>query len=54
MQLIEIRYWKAVHFNDGRVITPDDKLWLSGGQIKMLLDLQVEPMKRKGHYKVIE
>ena len=43
--------WKAVHFED-RAILPSDKPLYGKTEWDRLLNLEVKPMKIKGHYKV--
>lgn len=46
--------WKAVHFEDGRTILKSDYYLFSKLDWEELIyDVEVEPMKNKGHYKAI-
>lgn len=51
MKLKEVK-WNAVHFED-RGILPVDKKYYSSLEWERLLNLEVEPMANKGHYKVV-
>lgn len=49
--LKDCKDWKAIHFED-RVILKVDKPFFSNSQWQDILNLTVEKMNAKGHYKV--
>lgn len=53
MKLHEDKNWRAVHFED-RTILKSDRALFGKLDWDRLLNLNVKPMKTKGHYKVIE
>lgn len=54
MKLTNISYWKAIHFEDRTILREDEKYFPKGTWIGFIYSLEVEPMDRKGHYKVIQ
>lgn len=53
MKLANVKDWKAIHF-DKRTILQSDKLLYSQAEWSMLIfNMEVEPMKQPGHYRVI-
>jgi hypothetical protein len=53
MKLHEDKNWKAIHFED-RTILKSDRSLFGKSDWDRLLNFNVNPMKTKGHYKVIE
>lgn len=52
MKLYQCNGWKAVHLPDGRtILSRDYYLYSKLDWEELIYDIEVEPMKRIGHYK---
>lgn len=54
MRLYKDDNWKAVHFEDRTILKSDWYLFSKLDWEELIYDIEVEPMKIKGHYKVVE
>ena len=54
MKLAENPNWKAVHFFDRTILKADGYLYGKLDWEELIYDVEVEPMEREGHYKVVE
>lgn len=53
MKLKNCENWKAVCFDD-RTILKDDTRFMWVEQVKSLLEVEVEPTRRKGFFRAVE
>ena len=54
MKLKDVKNWKAVHFEDRTILKSDEKRFPRYTWIGFIYSLEVEEMKEKGHYRVIQ
>ena len=54
LKLIECEDWKAVHFKKRTVLRSDRCLYPEALWWALITEVDVEPTKTKGHYRVIE
>lgn len=53
MRLCQDNNWKAVHFEDRTILKSDSWHFCKLDWEELIYDVEVEPMKAKGHYKVV-
>lgn len=54
MKLKDVKNWKAVHFEDRTILKSDEKYFSECAWKTLTCLLEVEEIKEKGHYRVIQ
>ena len=54
MKLIEIKDWKAVHFDTRCILRTDRNLFPEISWWHLVSDVEVQPMHEPGHYKAVD
>ena len=53
MKLIEVKEWKAVHFEDRTILRRDRNLYPKTVWLELVSSVEVEAMKEPGHFKAV-
>lgn len=53
MKLINVKDWKAIHFDERTILQSDSGLYPSAEWFRLISTIEVVPMKQPGHYRVI-